>query len=46
MGHSDLDPRRIDPNLYVDLPIEKLYQYEYIAQLENYGIITMYKKEF
>ena len=31
MGQSYLDPRTIDLNLY---PIESLYQYEYVAQLE------------
>ena len=42
MGQSDLDPRTIDLNLYVNLPIEILYQYEYVAQVErlNYGTIT------
>ena len=42
MGQSDLDPRKIDLNLYGNLPIEILYQYEYVAQLEklNYGTIT------
>ena len=29
MGKSDLDPRTIDLNLNVNLPIEILYQYEY-----------------
>ena len=42
MGQSDLDPRAIDLNLYGNLPIEILYQYEYVALLErlNYGTIT------
>ena len=42
MGQSDLDPRTIDLNLDVNLPIEILYQYEYVAQVErvNYGTIT------
>ena len=41
MGQSDLDPRTIDLNLNVNLPIEILYQYEYVAQVErlNYGTI-------
>ena len=33
MGQSDLDPRKIDLNLYWNLPIELLYQYAYVAQL-------------
>ena len=43
MGQSDLDPWTIDPNLYGNLPIEILYQYEYVAQLEklNHGTITI-----
>ena len=42
MGQSDIDPRTIDLNLNVNLPIEILYQYEYVAQVErvNYGTIT------
>ena len=38
----DLDPRTIDLNLYGNLPIEILYQYEYVAEFErlNYGTIT------
>ena len=42
MGQSDLDPRKIDLNLYGNLPIEILYQYAYVAQLvrTNYGAIT------
>ena len=35
MGQSDLDPRIIDLDLYVNLPIEILYQYEYVEQLER-----------
>ena len=35
MGQSDLDPRTIDLNLNVNLPIEMLYQYEYVAQVES-----------
>ena len=43
MGQSDLDPRTIELNLYGNLPIKILYQYEYVAQLEklNYGTITI-----
>ena len=33
MGQSDLDPRTIDLNLNVNLPIEILYQYEYVAHV-------------
>ena len=42
MGQSDLDPRKIDLNLYGNLSIEILYQCAYVAQLErlNYGTIT------
>ena len=42
MGKNDLDPRAIDLNLDVNLAIEVLYQYEYVAQVEilNYGTIT------
>ena len=42
MGKNDLDPRTIDLNLNVNLAIEILYQYEYVAQVErlNYGTIT------
>ena len=42
MGTNDLDPRTIDLNLNVNLAIEILYQYEYVAQVErlNYGTIT------
>ena len=42
MAQSDIDPRTIDLNLFVNFPIELLYQYEYVAQLENlnYGTIT------
>ena len=42
LGQSDLDPRTIDINLNVNLPIEILYQYEYVAQVErlNYWTIT------
>ena len=42
MGQNDLDPRTIDVNLKVNLAIEILYQYEYVAQVErlNNGTIT------
>ena len=42
MGQSDLDPRTIDLNLNVNLPIEILYQYKYVEQAErlNYGTTT------
>ena len=42
MGENDLDPRTIDLNLNVNLAIEILYQYEYVAHVErlNYGKIT------
>ena len=42
MGQNNLDPRTIDLNLNVNLAIEILYQYEYVAQVErlNYGTIT------
>ena len=42
MDQSDLHSRTIDLNLYGNLPIEILYQYEYVVQLEklNYGTIT------
>ena len=42
MGQNDLDPQTIDLNLNVNLAIEILYQYEYVAQVEglNYGTIT------
>ena len=42
MGQNDLDPRTIDLNLNVNLAIEILYQYEYVAQVErlNYGTMT------
>ena len=42
MGKNDLDPRTIDVNLNVNLAIEILLQYEYVAQVErlNYGTIT------
>ena len=41
MDQNDLDPRTIDLNLDVNLAIEILYQYEYVAQVErlNYGTI-------
>ena len=35
MGQSDLDPRTINLNLYGNLLIEILYQYECVAQLEK-----------
>ena len=42
MGKNDLDPRTIDLHFNVNLPIEILYQYEYVAHVErlNYGTIT------
>ena len=42
MGQDDLDTRIIDLNLNVNLAIEILYQYEYVAQVEslNNGNIT------
>ena len=42
MCKNDLDPRTIDLNLNVNLAIEMLYQYEYVARVErlNYGTIT------
>ena len=42
MAKNDLDPRTIDLSLNVNLAIEILYQYEYVAQVErlNYGTIT------
>ena len=41
LSQSDLDPRVIDLTLCVNLTIETLYQYQYIAQFETmkYGII-------
>ena len=41
MGQIDLDPRQIDLNLNVNLAMEILYQYEYVAKVErlNYGTI-------
>ena len=43
MGQNDLDPQTIDLNINVNLPIEILYQYEYVAQVErlNYETITV-----
>ena len=35
MDQSDLDPRTIDLDLYVNFPIEILYRYEYVEQLER-----------
>ena len=32
MGQNDLDPSTIDLNLDVNLAIEILYQYEYVAR--------------
>ena len=42
MGQNDLDSRTIDLNFNVNLAIETLNQYEYVAQVErlNYGTIT------
>ena len=47
MGQNDLDPRTIDLNLNVNLAIEILYQYEYVARVEtlNYGTITVCLRE-
>ena len=47
MGQSDLDPRKIDLNLYGNLPAEILYKYEYVAHLErlNYGAITIFLRK-
>ena len=47
VGQSDLDPQKIDLNLYGNLPIELLYQYAYVAQLErlNYGTITTFLRK-
>ena len=41
MCQSDLDPRKIDLNLYGNLPVEILYQYEYVAQLEKLNYVTI-----
>ena len=35
MGQTDLETRTIDLNLNVNPPIEILYQYEYVAQVEG-----------
>ena len=44
LGQSDLDHRAIVPCLYVNLPIDIWYQYQYVAQSDRlnymYGIIT------
>ena len=42
MGQSDLDPRTINLNLNVNLPVEILYQYGNVALVErlNNGTIT------
>ena len=42
MDQNDLDPRTIDLHLNVNLAIEILFQYEYVAQVErlHYGAIT------
>ena len=48
MGQSDLDRKKIDLNLYGNLPNEILYQiYTYVAQLErlNYGTITTFLRK-
>ena len=47
MGQNDLDPRTIDLNLNVNLAIEILYQYEYVAQVErlNNWTITAYLRK-
>ena len=44
MGKNDLDPRTIDLNLNMNLAIEILYQYGYVAQVErlNDGTITAF----
>ena len=41
MDQSDLDHWTIDLNLNVNLPIEILYQYEYVAQEERLKLITV-----
>ena len=47
MCQNDLDPRTIDPTLYVNYPFDILYQSEYVAQLDKlsleYGKITAMK---
>ena len=47
MDQNDIDPRTIDLNLNVNLAIEILYQYTYVAQVErlNYGTITACLRE-
>ena len=42
MGQNDLDPQTIDLNLNMNLTIEILHRYKYVAQVErlNYGTIT------
>ena len=46
MSQSDLDPWTIDLKLYVNFPIEMLYQYKYVSKLErlNYGTIKCLRK--
>ena len=41
MVQSDLNPRTIDLKLYGNLPFEKLYKYEYVAQLERLNCGTV-----
>ena len=41
MGQNDLDPQTIDLNLNVNLAIEILYQYEYVAQVERLNYVTI-----
>ena len=47
MGQSDIDLRKIDLKLYGNLPIEILYQYAYVAQLERlkYGTTTTFLRK-
>ena len=47
MGQNDLDPRTIDLHLNVNLAIEILYQYEYVAQVErlNHGVMTACRRK-
>ena len=42
MGKNDLDPRTIDLNLNVNLAIDILYQYDYVARVVrlNYGTLA------
>ena len=47
MSKNDLDPWTIDLHLNVNLAIEILYQYEYVAQVErlNFRTITAYLRK-